>query len=426
MTANDVVFTCRALSKVDYNSRSSYLVYIDGTDENGYELSEDSLAVEAQDDHTVVVTLKEPVDESMLFGNVKRIIIIPEHVYGDMPLAEIATASNWSNDPVTCGAMLLDTQISGEQIELVANDNFYLGRPNIDRIIVRVMTSSAMAAALTTGEIDFTPGANISSLNYSDYDTLNSADNIVLEAVSTYSFQYLAVDWGTYSQEVRQALNLAIDRQAIVDNVLLGNGEPLLTQYVSISDYYMPELYEGENPGYDPDRAVELLNEAGWDFDQEITIYYHSGNDMREQTCLMIQQNWQAIGLNVSLQAQDTSSMMSGLSSGEFSIGTMGQSGDDTAYNYVDLYTQGHPVVDMSHLTTSYFYDVMSEMKFMTSIDEIVAESVELQEQMIEQVPYIYLYSPYTLQAASTSLENYVMADANAYYWPVWEWDIAE
>ena len=45
---------------------------------------------------------------------------------------------------------------------------------------------------------------------------------------------------------------------------------------------------------------------------------------------------------------------------------------------------------------------------------------------MIEQVPYIYLYSPYTLQAASTSLENYVMADANAYYWPVWEWDIAE
>ena len=80
----------------------------------------------------------------------------------------------------------------------------------------------------------------------------------------------------------------------------------------------------------------------------------------------------------------------------------------------------------MSHLTTSYFYDVMSAMKFMTSIDEIVAESVELQEQMIEQVPYIYLYSPYTLQAASTSLENYVMADANAYYWPVWEWDIAE
>lgn len=426
VTAKDVAYTYGLYATPGFCNFSTYVAYIDGTEQSGQVLEGNELNCVAQDDKTLVITTKFPMETDLLFSTLQLIYVIPEHIYGQLDPSEINDSEAWSNDPVTSGAMVYVDQVDGQSIEFVANKDYFLGAPEIDRLIVKVVASSAVASSLMSGDIDLTAGTAFCSLSVSDYDLLAADDSIVVEAVDGYNYRYLCINQqlDKFSDvRVRQALSMAINRQEIVDGLLRGFGKAIYTPWGDNHPFYNTELdLTGYEP-YDPEGAKALLEEAGWDFNQEITITAASNSEVRQQICMMVQQYWSAIGLKVEVETVDFPTMFSGLSSGDTEIGIMGQVGNDTATEPIDAYTPGH-AIDMSHLTSDSFYQAFLAMKSTGDMDEIASLSDDLQQKIVDEVPFIYLVSESPIQAYRSNVSGFDMSDSNCRYWPVWEWNI--
>ena len=107
---------------------------------------------------------------------------------------------------------------------------------------------------------------------------------------------------------VRQALSYAINRESIIDGVLLGIGRPCTGPYSDVSWAYNPKA---KSYNYDPERARRMLAEAGWKdankdgiLDKDgrpfrFTVMTNQGNSERIRTAEIIQQNLKAVGIEV-------------------------------------------------------------------------------------------------------------------------------
>ena len=117
VTADDVVFTAHLYTSTSVNAlRKNNLEPFAGFGEGDY-----TLQVEAIDEHTVSFTLREPTNvDYLLFNKFRDFYILPQHLLGDVPLAEIRNADYWAS-PIGSGACLFKSQISGERIEFVPN-----------------------------------------------------------------------------------------------------------------------------------------------------------------------------------------------------------------------------------------------------------------------------------------------------------------
>lgn len=426
VTAADVAYTYGLYATPGFCNFSTYMAYIDGTEQSGVMSEEGSFNVVAQDDKTLVVTTKFALTEELFWSNLQFVYIIPEHIYGQIDPDDIHDSTMWSNDPVTSGPMVYVDQVDGQSIEFTANENYFLGAPHIDRLIVKVVASSAVASSLMSGDIDLTAGSAFCSLAVNDYDLLNEDESVIIEPVSGYNYRYLCINQQLdYFSDVRvrQALSMAINRQEIVDSLLRGFGSVIYTPWGENHPFYNTDLDLSGYEPYDADGAKALLEEAGWDFDREITITAASNSEIRQQICMMVQQYWQDIGVKAKVETVDFPTMFSGLSSGDLEIGIMGQVGNATASEPIDGFTPGH-AIDMSHLTSDSFYQGFLAIKSTGDMDEITQISNDLQQQIVDEVPYIYLVSEAALQAYRSDVTGFDVGDSNCRYWPVWEWDI--
>jgi peptide/nickel transport system substrate-binding protein len=187
-------------------------------------------------------------------------------------------------------------------------------------VIKFISDEDQVLAQLTNGDIDV--GGTIGL-------TLNSADSLdELAAAGTHEVQYVPatvwehIDFGIQrgdGQEsfftdarVRQAVAFGINRQQIVDEVL-GGRTKVMNTYQPDDYWAFPEAGELEEYAYDPDRAAQLLDEAGWTVGSDgirekdgrkfaISMYTTQGNRTRESVSQIIQANLREVGIDVSLE----------------------------------------------------------------------------------------------------------------------------
>lgn len=217
--------------------------------------------VEAPDARTVVMTFKEPFAawQATLWHG-----LLPAHVLRPVFEKE-GTIDNaeWNRAPtVGCGPFVFKEWESGSFIRFVANEKYWLGRPKIDEIFIRIVPDDAsQVAALKAGDGDL--GTFIA---YSDIPTLEQAGVQMVKVFSGYNegwYFYLHPEKGHPALKdvrVRQAIALAFDRFSICKDLLLGLTKPPATYWAN-TPWQDPTL---EPWPYDPERAKQLLDEAGW------------------------------------------------------------------------------------------------------------------------------------------------------------------
>lgn len=217
--------------------------------------------VEAPDARTVVMTFKEPFAawQATLWHG-----LLPAHVLRPVFEKE-GTIDNaeWNRAPtVGCGPFVFKEWESGSFIRFVANEKYWLGRPKIDEIFIRIVPDDAsQVAALKAGDGDL--GTFIA---YSDIPTLEQAGVKMVKVFSGYNegwYFYLHPEKGHPALKdvrVRQAIALAFDRFSICKDLLLGLTKPPATYWAN-TPWQDPTL---EPWPYDPERAKQLLDEAGW------------------------------------------------------------------------------------------------------------------------------------------------------------------
>jgi len=238
-TSKDVKFTLEAIMNPDNASEiaSNY---------------EDITAIETPDETTVKITLKAP-NVAML--DYLTIGILPAHLLDGKDLAN----DPYNQSPVGTGPYKLTEWDFGQSIVLEKNTNYYLGEPKIERIIFKIVPDTkARALQLKSGELD------MAQITPQDAEEFKKDDRYQVYNMNTSDYRGILYNFNNPlfrdHRELPAALSYAIDRQPIIDSVLLGKGKVAYSP-LQMSEYNNPDI---EKYDYNPEKAKSLLQAGGW------------------------------------------------------------------------------------------------------------------------------------------------------------------
>lgn len=335
-TADDVVFTYQSIASPGYieagGVRQEYANKLVGYEEFESGETDEFEGVVAEDDYTVTFKFEDPnvtILEDVSFS------IIPKHVFEDIPIEEMPEAPETldAGEVIGTGPFQFTEMLEREQYVLEKNNDYWKGEPYLDKIVWKIVEQSVMLGLLEKGEIDFLADPN--GVPPADFDDVDEIDNIEIIEQTDFGYQLMGfkmnhrtssdVEEGTLDPDnwepnedmdeklVRQAMAYAVDREQIVDKLLLGHGTvinaPIAQQFWAYDEDAAHE-YE-----YDPDKAEELLDEAGYvDADGDgyrntpdgeewvVNFNYPTGNELRERVAPILADFYEEIGINIDLR----------------------------------------------------------------------------------------------------------------------------
>lgn len=290
-TAADAVFTFERIPEVP-NSPAPFTQRLAAIE-----------SAEAVDDYTLVITTSEPAPG--LPTDLSTIYIVSQNV-GDAESADFdrGTAA------LGTGPYRQVSYSPGENLVIERNPDYWGDAPEFEDVTIRFLDNSASrVASLQAGEVDF-----IDAVPPNDLDRLRAMDGVTVVAAPSARMLYMGVDQledttiqidpsvgnPFRDQRVREALSLAINRDAIIDRIQFNSGAP--------ANQFAPEGIFGHNPDipqpeYDPERARALLEEAGYGDGWSMTIHGPTGRYVNDTDVLLaIGQMWSQIGLDIEVE----------------------------------------------------------------------------------------------------------------------------
>ncbi len=270
----------------------------------------------AVDQQTLVLTWKETYAEANASGPTD-IIAIPRHIMGDAYQGGdkqlFYNSTYWARAFVGLGPYRINAWESGSHIEAAAFDQYFLGRPKIDRLIIRYFSDvKTLVSSLLAGDTDV---AGVSSVGLVEGASLRQqwSGGDVLPALTSFRYgtpqdRDPTLPW-VRDVRVRQALIHMIDRQAIVDSLTYGLSMTADTA-IALNDpaFRLLEQRGFARYPYDLARAGGLLNDAGWRRGGDgiyqnggeplsITIASPARQDINVQEVVAIASEWKSAGL---------------------------------------------------------------------------------------------------------------------------------
>ncbi|MCL2703910.1 MAG: peptide ABC transporter substrate-binding protein [Defluviitaleaceae bacterium] len=420
-TSADVVFSFQLYSNPGVEALSRYLLqYIDGVDASGAEISDKSIAVEALDDYTVVITMKSPMYYETLLNDLNNVFMIPKHIFEGKTPEELNAPTLWEN-PVGTGAFRFASKIDGERMEFTANEDYFQGAPKIDRLVVRIIPTANLLAGLISGEIDILAGGGLGAILLDDWGMAKEQNNLITESIPTQSYQMLIINTQKpyMTERARQAFSMAINRDVLVNSLLQGEGVSIVTPISPISPYYNPAV----EVWFDPDLAKQILEEENFPFDQELVFLVPTGNTTRERAAVLIQQDFQRIGANVRIQSVDFPTLMNDMREELHDFGVIGSGGSLDPSESRQMINPDS-TVNFSRLTDYTLSDLALEGTSALTFETRVPYFNLYQELMRDTAAIVYLFTTNSLMAYNNRLTGINAANFNVLDWSAWKWDI--
>lgn len=237
-TADDVKFTIEAIMDPENGSENA----------PNYE---DVQEITVQDDQTISFKLAEA---NVAFLEYMTMAILPKHLLEGEDMQE----SDFFRNPVGTGPYKLESWDAGQSIVMVKNEDYYMGLPKIDKVIFKIVEDdNTQAVQLQSGELDMALLDPKNAQNFKDTDGYTCYD------MTTSDYRGIMFNFGndywTKNKDIIPAICYGIDRQAIIDAVLLGQG---MVAYGPLQR----NIYNDENVehyDYNPEKAKEILEGAG-------------------------------------------------------------------------------------------------------------------------------------------------------------------
>jgi peptide/nickel transport system substrate-binding protein len=261
---------------------------------------------ETLDDHTFRVTYDKPFAPALMSWSVG---ILPSHLLAGRDI----TTSPLGRHPIGTGPYKFKEWVTGQKIVLVSNPDYFEGRPYIDGYILRIIPDTAtMFLELRANGID---RMGLTPLQYAR----QTENNLFRKNYNKYRYLSFAYTYMGYNlknplfadKRVRQAIAHAVNRQEIIDGVLLGLGKPATGPYKPGTWAYNSKVRAYP---FDPAKARAMLAEAGWRdtngdgvVEKEgrpfaFEIITNQGNEVRAKCAEIIQQRLAEVGISVKIR----------------------------------------------------------------------------------------------------------------------------
>jgi peptide/nickel transport system substrate-binding protein len=394
-TAEDVLFT--------------YRITIDPKTPTAY--SGDFLKVkkaEVLDPHTFRVTYEKPFAPALMSWGAA---VMPKHLLEGRDI----TKSPLTRHPVGTGPYIFKEWLTGQKIVLVSNPEYFEGRPYIDGFVLRIIPDMAtMFLELRAKGIDM---MNLTPLQY----TRQTENPFFRKNFNKYRYLSFAYTYLGYNlrnplfadRRIRQAISYAINKDAIIEGILLGYGKPATGPYKPGTWAHNPDV---KKYTYDPQKARELLAEAGWkDTDGDgvldrggqpfvFEIVTNQGNEIRAKTAEIIQKQLAEVGMQVKLRTIEWAAFVNEfINKGRFDATILGW----TIPMDPDIYDVWHSSktkpgeLNFIAFKNREVDDLLDKARGTFDVKERKRCYDRIQEILAEEQPYTFLYVPDALPIIS-------------------------
>jgi peptide/nickel transport system substrate-binding protein len=394
LTSEDVLFTWKTVT--DEKTRTPY-----GSD---FKLVKKA---ETPDSNTFKVTYAQPYAPAL--DSWSGLHILPKHLLQDQDINN----TPFSRNPVGSHYYQLDQWKKGESLSLKRNPNASQGQAKIDHLVSRIIPDrAAQFLELMADNIDSM------SLNSIQYARILPARPDLNNKIAQYkelgnSYTYLGFNLKRKPFDdvrVRQAINYAIDKQEMIDGVLLGLGLPVASPYKPGTRWSNPKL---QPYPYDPQKAIALLKEAGFEDHDHDGYLDRDGqplsfeivtnqNKEREMSAVLIQRRLKEIGIDVKIRVVEWATLITrfiktgdfnvillgwglGLEPDQFNIWHSSQQAPGQ-FNFIGYH---NPQVDQ----------LLEAGRLELNPDKRMKIYHEFAEILLKDSPVVYLYAGYGLQA---------------------------
>lgn len=379
------------------NDMKQFIVGAEEYSDNSYTVADfdcttadhSGVGIECPDDYTLVLTLNYPV-------SYLPVDLSGGGVWSPLPLDTPQHESAWSLEPgyATNGEYELVEFAVNDKAVLTKSDTYF----NQDAVLLENITYQVMPdqdaqyAAFQTGDVDVALSVSTdTALQYKGTDNL-----WVLNYPSTYSICVNSGETGPEALQdvnVRKALYISIDKEAIVDVIGGSDIYPILDGYVpfgfeGITDDFRTERdAEGYELTYDTEKAVQLLNEAGYTAENPLHLTYkYSKNSFHEDVATMLQSMWEALGcVEVDFDAVESGVYYSQIDDGDIELGRYGLQTSDSPISMLKNWTAGQLVTDL--VGDDGVYDKMIEdARMISDPDEFLQALHDAEDYLIQEM----------------------------------------
>jgi peptide/nickel transport system substrate-binding protein len=336
------------------------------------------------------------------------------------PEAAIKFGKDFRNNPVGTGPFIFKEWRRNDQVILEANKSYWGGQPKVDRLIFKI-NPDAQASLLALRQGDVHILADVSSQLV---PAIRSNSDLLLMTQPGLAISGMGMPFDVApftDKRVRQALNYAIDRDAIDKSLFQGLAVPMTSPLPEAQWSFDPSL---KGYPYDPEKAKSLLAGAGLPngFKAELLTYNSARgyNSAGPELAVAMQGYLQKIGVTVSIQKAEMGSYLSQIRSGKyqgmFMVGWTGDNGDPDNFLYELFSSDNIPVGDTSRYKNPDVDAALRKAQEESDHDKRVALYQQAQKMILDDAPWVFINSLKQARAASKRVQGYVLNPTQMFF----------
>jgi peptide/nickel transport system substrate-binding protein len=371
-------------------------------------------SVEAVDPTTVKFTL------SRQFGALPSNLaynagILPRHAFDGQGDPWALNSFN-KGTPISSGPFKVDSYASGQSVNLSRNDAYFGGKPNLDKLVFKVVPdANTQIAQALSGELSIMIMDNKAAV-----DRVKSAAQVRVEPRQLVQYYWLALnqtDPRFQDVRVRQAFDYAIDRQAIITAVEKGYGKPANSAIVPALKAYYDPSHEAQYT-FSVDRAKQLLSDAGWQPGPD-GILQKDGQPFQftmdvgqrgvlQPTNELIQQNLKAVGIQADLNSMEWNAYIQKVVVKRDYTATVNwwvYPNDPDVYAYFHSSAAGKGF-NIPGFQDPKLDDLLTKVQTDSDLTQRKQDVTDLQSFMADNLPYIFLWYPEEIDVINANLQG--------------------
>ena len=338
LTAEDVAFTLTLLHDPAYDGRVDISqAYIKGGAAYKEKKAGTVEGIKVIDPLTIQITTEKVTTLALpLLGGE----VLSKAYYGkEYKQGNLDYIKTLHDKPLGAGPYQFDKFIKGQEVRFTANPNYYAGKPAVENFIFKITNNDTNLQYIKVGETDY----DRFTANRDNFDQLKALGFVNINTFTATSYVYLDFNSGgkfLKDKRVRQALYYGLDRQKFTDILYQGFGEVANVPVSPASWAYTKEVTPYP---FDPQKAKQLLDEAGWKVGadgirekdgQKLKLQYlgRKGYNIDDVLIPLAKENFKDIGIAVEAEILDFNALLAKRKKGDFDIASF------TSTNFSDPY----------------------------------------------------------------------------------------